>query len=723
MEKQPTARNAAPRSAKESATANTSYLKNPAPTHPPARVDSGPGIGPNTSKQRGPLTARNNNEPEKEGFDPAEIMETMISQWKSPTERFKSKAQYITELMTAINSDGESLYQVRERKAGKDPRSKDRKLLERLRTIIMTEIKDIAKIGKALYGSQEYELCLDMSDFNRSSHDFTRFIKKLRDAPESDFKFRETGTREFFAWLKNEKKVNIINDLKIPDSATHPPSEELIKEAIIDQFEIEKFDWRKLDVSLDMLTAPRGELGGSGNNITALDSECDPQPQFRDKIKEITLYSSGNWSVLYHWASEEGLKNLGEEEGLRSVKINIVELEPSSDKRSKEVHEKRANHLKEKLAQKFIETGVKFNYKIIANAKWDFPVLQISDDEQTVIPQLQLFQNLAECQRYLFSLKDEIKHKDEKDWSAYARRFHDRPVRIAVLDNGADKIRSTLKQHIEKGVSFVTANSDGDNRILPWWMVADPHGTQMASLITSANPFCRLYIARVGTGRKDILPERAAQAVKWAIEQKVDVLSLSWTTRTNHPELEKAIKLAAGDHAESPILIFSSTADEGVDPGKIFPAAYMETFSVAATDRYGHVRPASQEGVDILVPGEDISADGPVYMQKFTRGTVTGSSVATALAAGIASLSLLMLRVFNEDQAAVKEFTRKAQMMAVFQKMQKIGSGHHGIQVSQLFEGRDPKTLEKKWRASAETFPRPPPKPILVPQVSSQIVV
>jgi len=111
----------------------------------------------------------------------------------------------------------------------------------------------------------------------------------------------------------------------------------------------------------------------------------------------------------------------------------------------------------------------------------------------------------------LFSLKDENNRKEPKDWTDYARRFDNRPIKIAVLDNGADKIRSTLKEHIQKGVSFVTANLDGDNRILPWWMVADPHGTQMASLITSVNPFCRLYIARVGTGRKDILPERAAQ--------------------------------------------------------------------------------------------------------------------------------------------------------------------------------------------------------------------
>lgn len=43
---------------------------------------------------------------------------------------------------------------------------------------------------------------------------------------------------------------------------------------------------------------------------------------------------------------------------------------------------------------------------------------------------------------------------------------------------------------IAKGVSYVTADLLGSDRILPWWMVSDAHGT--------------LYIARVGKGRKYI---------------------------------------------------------------------------------------------------------------------------------------------------------------------------------------------------------------------------
>lgn len=92
----------------------------------------------------------------------------------------------------------------------------------------------------------------------------------------------------------------------MPDSATSPMSEELVQEVIVDQFEIEKFDWRKLDISLDILTAPKSKI--------------------RDTVKELTLYSSGNWSVLYHWASEEGLVTLGGEKGVYARSPQLSEL-------------------------------------------------------------------------------------------------------------------------------------------------------------------------------------------------------------------------------------------------------------------------------------------------------------------------------------------------------------------------------------------------------------
>jgi hypothetical protein len=182
----------------------------------------------------------------------------------------------------------------------------------------------------------EKELFLDMSDFSNPSHDFRGFIMELTGGlqeskaketakPEKDRqkKVEEVQTlaqtletsagnnsiefedilfyvclpdfnnfkepphnevRRLFRWLER-RKVKTIRSLDIPDSTTHPMCDVLVEGAILNKFEINKLVWRKLDINLDILT----------------------RSHHADNFTEITLYSSGNWSVLYHWVSDEGL--------------------------------------------------------------------------------------------------------------------------------------------------------------------------------------------------------------------------------------------------------------------------------------------------------------------------------------------------------------------------------------------------------------------------------
>jgi len=73
------------------------------------------------------------------------------------------------------------------------------------------------------------------------------------------------------------------------------------------------------------------------------------------------------------------------------------------------------------------------------------------------------------------------------------------------------------------------------------------------------------------------------QAVERAIEQKVDVISISWITK-DAKELKKAIEKAvkeSDDPNDRPILVFCSTADEGVCSGNVYRACYDGTVSVS----------------------------------------------------------------------------------------------------------------------------------------------
>ncbi|KAI1112636.1 peptidase S8/S53 domain-containing protein [Nemania sp. NC0429] len=496
----------------------------------------------------------------------------------------------------------------------------------------------------------------------------------FKEAPQSEI-------RRLFKWLK-AGGVKTIRHLSIPDSTTNPMCDIIVHEYITKIFNIEKFDWRKLDMNLEVLTV-------------------GPKKEFT----ELTLYSSGNWSVLYHWASKHGLAALKK---LKLVTINIVQLSPSIYKKGRTQHDRRSE-LYEKVFRESIEAlepKPEFELRINIRQEWNYPTARGAESKEPFVPNrsLQLLDQLDPCHRVIYDLRNSNaaayqKLKELTQEPSFGTR--DYRIKVAILDNGADRIRSSIRGQIAKGVSYVTGGP-ASNRILPWWMVSDPHGTQMASLIAKANPFCRLYIARVGRGRKDILPKHAAEAIDWAIKQNVDVISISWVMKKDHPELKSAINRAVtgAGRGGRPTLVFCSTADEGVYSGTIYPASYDGVVNVAATDQYGHMTPASANGVDILVPGENITADGPSYMEEYSNSRVSGSSVATATAAGIASLSLFLLKTYNwsksdkDDEAEmIKRFYKRDGILGVFDKM---NAHKAGVVPSKLFSG-DTKELAEAW--------------------------
>jgi hypothetical protein len=139
---------------------------------------------------------------------------------------------------------------------------------------------------------------------------------------------------------------------------------------------------------------------------------------------------------------------------------------------------------------------------------------------------------------------------------------------------------------------------------------------------------------------------------------------MSWVTRKHIRVLEKAVDEAK----EENILFFCSTADIGLVSVKVWPADFPPCISVAASDANGRPRPQSREEVDLLVSGQDIMADGPDYIRKQTKQPVSGSSVATALAAGIASLILYISQIVTED-VGWKKFLKKRGILKVFDTM------------------------------------------------------
>jgi len=222
-------------------------------------------------------------------------------------------------------------------------------------------------------------------------------------------------------------------------------------------------------------------------------------------------------------------------------------------------------------------------------------------------------------------------------------------VRVATLQREAkqeDQDRGeggrTLWSRIEKGQSFV----DDESKVSPWLFASHPHGTQMANLICAIDPMCQLHVAKVADGRYGTTPLRVQKAVKWARDNQVDIISMSFTITEMPPGLEEELNGADRDG----ILLLCSAHDEGYNVADAFPADHPQTTTIAACDEYGGLlRNLAESKYQFAVLGSNVAA-GKIPFVESTE-SITGSSAATAIAAGLSSLLLSCERLAFTDGA------------------------------------------------------------------------
>lgn len=208
-------------------------------------------------------------------------------------------------------------------------------------------------------------------------------------------------------------------------------------------------------------------------------------------------------------------------------------------------------------------------------------------------------------------------------------------VTVAVIDSGVQATNQDLVGQVVPGKAFVPGAA-ADGRTDPDKKVS--HGTAMASLIAGRGggqqrllgiaPQAKIMPAAVGDST-----EAMAEAIRWAADQRVGVISLSMATlsRLVYSELDDAITYAQ----QRDVVVVASSGNEGEDLGQI--ARHPGVVSVGAVDRKGKVWEGSSRGAELAVtaPGVDVIASvnfGNGY------GVGTGTSTAAAIAAGVVAL-------------------------------------------------------------------------------------
>jgi hypothetical protein len=156
---------------------------------------------------------------------------------------------------------------------------------------------------------------------------------------------------------------------------------------------------------------------------------------------------------------------------------------------------------------------------------------------------------------------------------------------------------------------------------------------------------------------------------------------LSWTSESTSYDLQKAIEAAAKER-----LVFCASDDKAERDNTITKNIRSSIIRVAAADSDHRARKRSDKTVDFMIDGEDIAADGPRYMASHFKQNISGSSVATALASGIASLILCIARIANERPDYAEEFRKRDICLKAFKAMIHDGDQDKVIDPTLLFE-------------------------------------
>lgn len=237
-------------------------------------------------------------------------------------------------------------------------------------------------------------------------------------------------------------------------------------------------------------------------------------------------------------------------------------------------------------------------------------------------------------------------------------------INIAIIDSGCDIEHENLKDNIVLVRNFTDEDKKNPDIVID----RVGHGTHVAGIIAANGnnnafigvaPWANLYILKAidssGSGKVSWV----INAINYAVEKKVDIISMSLGMSKEDPKLEKAIKNAVNNN----ILVVCAAGNEGDGNADVFeysyPAAYPDVISVGAVDKKGVPASFSNANlvVDLVAPGVDIVSAYP--NNQFA--SLSGTSMAAPHVSG--SLALLKNWSYEEFQRDLTESEIYAQLI------------------------------------------------------------
>ncbi|GAP88740.1 putative peptidase S8 subtilisin kexin [Rosellinia necatrix] len=431
-----------------------------------------------------------------------------------------------------------------------------------------------------------------------------------------------------FNWLRLNGVEKILK-VTVVDDKEPAHTDSNIEEAL-HHFDIEIWDWRRLDVSSEVIytVAPRA--------------------------KEIHLYSSGNNAVLMGWASPEGLPKFAE--------LKIVNISVQKGRESIGRLEGYLRVFSETLAAR-TSGRLKVRHMIVGDDDVGF-ASSVENKErymQAETPWVDCIRNFVKL-LYRAPMSKEIQ-----------------PIKIGVIDDGIDGSLTLFEGKIAAGKSFHYTTS---GLISPYFISPTGHGTLMCTIIATLCPNASLYIAKLDREHSNF--KELSEAICWATDHGVDMIVFSgiiYSLKTDQAGVMDVAE-AASRATKREIMMFCAANDSG---SHVHEPSYLGRCVRIGGETRGSAKFAGIDtaGIDFILPGDYIL---PFHHETgLNFSNVTGHPVATAIAASLAGFLLFCSRFLGDDKYG--EWLAHGGMRFAFKTMAEGRDGKFPV-VQEFFERR-----------------------------------
>lgn len=244
----------------------------------------------------------------------------------------------------------------------------------------------------------------------------------------------------------------------------------------------------------------------------------------------------------------------------------------------------------------------------------------------------------------------------------WEKGYTGKDVVVAVIDTGCQKDHPSLEGRILGGRNFTTDDNSDPNVYEDY----QGHGTHVAGTISSNKstlgttgvaPDSKLLICKAldRNGNGDI--NWIVNAINYAVEQKVDIISMSLGCPQDSMELRDAV----GRALKEDILIVCASGNRGdsnYDTDELdYPGAYDRVIVVGAVDSNTNIANFSNSNkfIDVVAPGVDVLS---TYKEgKYAK--LSGTSMATPHVSGALALLVQFGRAeFGRDLTQAEYFAQ-----------------------------------------------------------------